>query len=50
MRGLGVHVCEYCGRVWDTPGLYLKCAESHESEPNYAEWLVAVLQDRAENP
>lgn len=26
---IGVHVCEGCGRVYDTIGDYLNCQESH---------------------
>lgn len=34
MRGIGVHVCEGCGAIYDTIGAYLDCVESHEPAPD----------------
>jgi hypothetical protein len=36
VRGIGVHVCEGCGAVYDTIGAYLDCVESHEPAPDLA--------------
>lgn len=47
MRGIGVHVCEGCGGVFDTVGAYLNCAESHgpphSFEPDPDEWEEGCL-------
>lgn len=32
MIGIGVHVCEGCGKVHDTIGAYLTCRESHQPQ------------------
>ena len=32
MSAIGVHVCEVCGRVYDTIGGYLNCLDAHRSD------------------
>lgn len=46
LGGIGVHVCEYCGRVFDTIGDYFNCQESHQDAPGYDQWLQRVLAEQ----
>lgn len=45
MRGIGTHVCEGCGGVYDNLGDYWDCVDSHGAGYDYGEAVNAPLSE-----